>query len=145
MRYSILAVLTVAAASLGGCQEKKAVAEVDNTPPRLEAVLPNIPMPPGGMVLTSESSKDARRFILTSPEAVDLVVNYYREVLGKPPYRLINESQNSGVTSFYAEQDGPPLWVTVQKNGDAGSMVTIAGAASDSTKATPDPKVKPPT
>lgn len=134
MRYSILVALSLTAVSLGACQQKPPVAEAI-VPPRLETVLPNLPLPPGALALTSESSKDAMQFVFTSPAAADTVVAYYRELLGKPPYRLINEATTAGVTSFYVEQDGPPMWVAVQKNGDAGSLVTIAGAAIDSTKA----------
>lgn len=138
MRYSILPLLSLTAVSLGACQQKPPAAEAI-TPPRLEQVLPNIPLPPDGMALTSESSKDAMQFVFTTPASVDSIVAYYRDVLGKPPYRLINEATASGVTSFYVEQDGPPMWVAVQKNGTAGSLVTIAGATADSAK-----KAKPP-
>jgi hypothetical protein len=134
MRYSILAVLSLATASLAACQQKPPVAEAA-TPPRLDQVLPNIPIPPGGMALTTENSKEAMQFVFTSPSPVDSVLAYYRDVLGKAPYRLVNEATNAGVTSFYVEQEGPSMWVAVQKNGDAGSLVTIAGAVSDSTKA----------
>jgi hypothetical protein len=133
MRYSLMLVLSLTAASLGACQQKPPAAEAVE-PPRLEAVLPNMPLPPGGMALTSGSSTDAMQFLFSSPAAVDTVVAYYRDVLGKPPYRLINEATTAGVTSFYVEQDGPSMWVVVQKNGESGSMVTIAGAVSDSTK-----------
>jgi hypothetical protein len=133
MRLFLMLVLSLTAASLGACQQKPPVAEAVE-PPRLEAVLPNMPLPPGGMALTSGSSMDAMQFLFTSPAAVDTVVAYYRDVLGKPPYRLINEATTAGVTSFYVEQDGPSMWVVVQKNGESGSMVTIAGAVSDSTK-----------
>ncbi|MEO5798809.1 MAG: hypothetical protein ABIZ70_07505 [Gemmatimonadales bacterium] len=135
MRYSIFAVLTLSAVSFAACQQKP-VAEAP-TAPRLETVLPNIPLPPGGMALTTENSKDAMQFVFATAVPVDSILTYYRDVLGKPPYRLINEATTAGVTSFYVEQDGPPMWVAVQKNGESGAMVTIAGAAVDSTKKKP--------
>lgn len=131
MRYSILAGLTLAAVSLAACQQKP-VAEAAARP-SLESVLPNIPMPPGGMALTTENSKDAMQFVFASPVAVDSMLTFYRDVLGKAPYRLINEATTGGVTSFYVEQEGPSMWVAVQKNGESGSMITIAGATSDTT------------
>ncbi len=146
MRYSILAVLSLSTTSLAACQQKPPTAEAV-TPPRLNQVLPNIPMPPDGLALTSETSKDAMQFTFVSPSPVESVLIYYRVVLGKAPYRLVNEAKSGGVTSFYVEQDGPPMWVSVQKNGDSGSLVTISGAAVDSTKAKlapADPKAKPP-
>lgn len=137
MRYSILAGLTLAAVSFAACQQKPVAEAV--TPPRLETVLPNIPIPPDGMALTNENSKDAMQFTFASPMKLDSMVNYYRDVLGKPPYRLINEATTGGVTSFYVEQDGPSMWVAIQKNGDSGSMITIAGAAADSGKKAAQP------
>ncbi|MEP6591163.1 MAG: hypothetical protein ABJC19_08260, partial [Gemmatimonadota bacterium] len=148
MRYPILCAISLAAASMAACQQKPPAAEAV-TPPRLEQVLPNLPLPPDGMALTSENSKDAMQFVFTTPASVDSVLAYYRDVLGKPPYRLINEASTNGVTSFYVEQDGPSMWVAVQKNGDAGALVTIAGAATDSARKALPPadstaKPKPP-
>lgn len=143
MRYSILFALSLTVASFAACQQKPPVAEAV-VPPPLGQVLPNLPMPPGGTTLTSQSSQDAMQLLFVSPEPVSSVLAYYRDVLGKPPYRLINEATTAGVTSFYVEQDGPSMWVAVQKNGDSGSLVTIAGAAVDSTrKRAPAPKSQP--
>jgi hypothetical protein len=127
-----LAVLIVGSVAILGCQQKAPVAEI--TPPVLGKVLPNLPLPPDPTALTRESSADATQMIFTTPVAVDSILTFYRDLLGKPPYRLINESTNGGITSFYVEQDGPSMWVAVQKNGTTGSMVTIAGAAVDTTK-----------
>lgn len=133
MRISLTLVLSLTAASIGACQQKPPAAEAVE-PPRLEAVLPNLPLPPGGMALTTGSSKDAMQFLFASPVVVDTVVAYYRDVLAKAPYRLINEATTGGITTFYVEQDGPSMWVAVQKNGESGSLVTISGAVSDTTK-----------
>jgi hypothetical protein len=56
------------------------------------------------------------------------VADYYRDVLARPPYRLINESTNDGLVSFYVEQDGPSMWVAVQGLTAGGALVTVAGA-----------------
>ncbi|MES2304463.1 MAG: hypothetical protein V4558_03110 [Gemmatimonadota bacterium] len=139
MRYSIFATLLFAAASLGACQQKPPAVQEPERPP-VGKVLPNLPVPPDATPLTTESSKEAMQFLFTTHVSVDSVLSYYRDLLGKEPYRLINESANGGVTSFYVEQDGPSMWVAVQKNGDAGTMVTIAGAAKDASAPKPVPK-----
>lgn len=143
MRIPMLLVLTTAAVSLGACQQKPAtpVAEA----PRLEKVLPNIPLPPDGQPLVTEASKDAMQMMFASPHPVDTVAAFYRDLLGKPPYRLINEAKTGNVVSFYAEQDGPPLWVAISKNGDTGSVVTIAGADTTGAKPAPAPTAAPKT
>lgn len=96
-------------------------------------VIPNIPFPPGAEPLTSEKGRDAAQLLIVSTIGPDSVASYYRTLFTAEPWRLINESTSAGVTSFYVEQDGPSLWVTVQQNGDSGSMVTIAGAEKSDT------------
>jgi hypothetical protein len=121
--------LLLTAAQLGACQSAKPSEEA----PKVAGLemLPNLPLPPDGSVLTSQSSADAMQVIAVSPQRVDSVVAYYRDFLAKEPFRLINESTADSTTSFYVEQEGPSLWITVQRNGDSGSMVVIAGAATD--------------
>lgn len=120
-------------APLAACQSSKPADEpVKNA--GLE-VLPNLPLPPGGTPLTSQSSTEAMQVIATTESPVDSVVAYYRSLLAKPPFRLINETMADSITSFYVEQDGPSLWITVQRNGPVGSLVVIAGAVADTTAA----------
>ena len=103
------------------------------TPP-LAQVLPNIPLPPGATPMTSEAGGDAIRIVVSSTSPADTVIAFYRATLSAPPFRLINEAKSGSVTSFYVEQDGPPMWVTVEPVGTATSLVTIAGARVDSTQ-----------
>lgn len=102
--------------------------------PPLAHVLPNIPLPPGATPMTSESGGDATRIVISSTSPADTVVAFYRITLSAPPFRLINEAKAGTMTSFYVEQDGPPMWVTVEPVGTASSIVTIAGAQVDSLK-----------
>ena len=105
-------------------------------PPRLEigAVLPNLPLPPQGQPLVREGGADAMQFLFVSPVSPDSIVDYYRNALSTGVFRLINESKTGKSTAFYAEQDGPSIWVTVSPNGSEGSQVIIAGASpTDST------------
>lgn len=133
MRTLSAIALLLTLAPLAACQSSKSVDE-----PVKKAgleVLPNLPLPPGGTPLTSQSSSEAMQVIATTEASVDSVVAYYRDFLAKPPFRLINESTADSITSFYVEQDGPSLWITVQRNGPAGSLVVIAGAVADTTAA----------
>ena len=97
--------------------------------PELGAVLPNLPLPPGGQPLVREGSSEAMQFLFVSPVSPDSIVAYYRGVLSAGEFRLINESKMGKSTAFYAEQDGPSIWVTVSPNGSDGSQIIIAGAS----------------
>lgn len=125
---AIALLLTVA--QLGACQSAKPAEEAPKQA-GLE-VLPNLPLPPDGTPLTTQSSPEAMSVVSVTEIGVDSVLNYYRMILGKEPFRLINETTADSITSFYVEQDGPSLWITVQRNGAKGSMVVIAGAADTS-------------
>ena len=131
------AVYALAALTLGACtKEPEAPTETVMTPVQ---VLPNIAMPPGGEALGAEGGAEAASLLISTPVSSDTVVAFYREVLSRAPYRLINESLNAGTTSFYVEQDGPPLWVTVEPLEAGGTLVRMSGAvkADTSTAAPP--------
>lgn len=133
MRTLTAFALMLTLAPLAACQSAKPV-ESPVKKAGLE-VLPNLPLPPGGTPLTSQASTEAMQVIATTESPVDTVVAYYRDLLAKPPFRLINETMADSIVSFYVEQDGPSLWITVQRNGPAGSLVVIAGAAADTAAA----------
>jgi hypothetical protein len=128
MRTHHLTVALAATVLLAGCHKPKP-KEI-----KLSQVLPNIPLPPDPEPLVKETGTNAMRVLIVSRVAPDSVAAYYRNVLSADPFRLINERSSGRTTSFYAEQDGPSIWITVSPNGDQGSMVTIAGA-SDSSQA----------
>lgn len=134
MNRTPLIALLSAAVLVSGCRKKEAPPP---PPPPLARVMPHIPLPPDGQTLTRESGTDATQLVVVSPHPVDSVLTYYRGLLAAAPYRLINESRTAEGTTFYAEVGGPSLWITVMKNGDAGSQIVIAGAGVDTTKAPP--------
>lgn len=107
-------------------------------------VLPNIPLPPDGIPLDTEGSGEALQLLVSTPLAAEQVVEFYREVLSRPPYSTLNESTNSGATTFLVEQDGPSLWVTVQSLEAGGSLVRLAGAAKTSDTSTAAPAARVP-
>ncbi len=96
----------------------------------LQDVLPNIPLPPAAEVLSREGGEDAVQLRFRSSFSPEQVAAYYRGVLGKPPWRLISDTPGAdGTITMYAEQEGPPLWVTIRKaDGATGSFVDLAGA-----------------
>lgn len=127
--------LALAALLLAACGDKPEAPAEPVTRNPLE-VLPNIAIPPGGQVLASEGGEEAASLLISTPMVVDSVVEFYRDVLSKPPYRLINESVNANITSFYVEQDGPPMWLTVEGLEAGGTLVRMSGAvtAADSAR-----------
>ena len=98
--------------------------------PRLSETIPNLPIPPGGQVLRTEGGTDALSIRYRTPMAPEAAANYYRELLGRDPWRLVSDTRGpDGEVSLYAEHDGPPLWVVIRKaNGAEGSFVDLAGA-----------------
>lgn len=124
--------LLLTVAQLGACQSAKPA----ETPKQagLE-VLPNLPLPPEGTLQSTQTSPEAMSVVATTVVSLDSVLAYYRTILAKEPFRLINETTADSVTSFYVEQAGPSLWITVRRNGPTGSMVVIAGAAADTSAA----------
>ena len=61
------------------------------------------------------------QILVVSRAAPDSVVAYYRRILSADPFHLVNERSSGRTTSFYAEQDGPSIWITVGPNGNEGS------------------------
>lgn len=137
---SLAAGLVALAACKGHDKANQAVV------PPLQKVLPNIPLPPQGTALVEQHGTNAVQFIMVSPLPPDSVTDYYRKILSNPPFHIVNETTQRGTTSFYAEQTGPSLWITVAANGDQGSQITIAGASADSVdarlKSLPVPQAK---
>jgi hypothetical protein len=131
--------MVLAAVVLAACADEPETPPAETTLSPAQ-VLPNIAIPPGGEAIGSEGGTEAATLLISTPMVSDSVVDFYRGVLSRPPYRLINESVNAGVTSFYVEQDGPPMWITVEGLEAGGTLVRMSGAikASDSTTAATD-------
>ncbi len=119
--------LLAAALLVTACGDKPA-PEVEEAPPSIAEVFPNLPLPPSGQLLSQEGAGQAMQMIFSSTQQGDSIADYYREVLSAPPYELMNESTNNGVISFFVEQNGPSMWVVVQGLEAGGSLVTLAGA-----------------
>ena len=113
---------------LAACTDKP------STPPKREVLLketlPHLPVPPGGELVSRSEGEDVLKLRFRTSSPPDSVAGFYRRLLGKPPWRLKGDTKANGTTTFYAEQNGPPLWVTIQAAGagDAGSLVDLVGA-----------------
>ena len=98
--------------------------------PALGEAIPNLPVPPSAAVVSREGGEDAIKIRFRSTDTPEKVAAYYRELLSNPPWRLVSDTrQQDGGVALYAEQDGPPLWVTIRKaDGSEGTYVDLAGA-----------------
>ena len=114
--------------------------------PSTFTVFPNLPLPPGAKFVSRAGSSDALQITMFSPNEANSVVEYYRDVLSKGRWRLVSDQKKpDGKVVFYAEQDGPPIWVSVWPTDSAGTMVQLAGAvlAKDSVSSRTAPIAAP--
>ena len=108
---------------LAACSEPRKEAKLGET-------IPNLPVPPSSDVVSREGGEDAIKIRFRSTLDPEALATYYRGVLSKEPWRLISDTkEQDGGVALYAEQDGPPLWVTIRKaEGASGTFVDLAGA-----------------
>jgi hypothetical protein len=127
MRQPILITAITALLMLAACSEPK-------KGPQLGEAIPNLPVPPHSDVISREGGEDAIKIRFRSSEAPEQIADYYRTVLSKDPWRLVSDTRDrDGGIALYAEQDGPPLWVTIRKaDGAGGTFVDLAGAKTKS-------------
>lgn len=116
------------------CSEPKKMPEIGET-------IPNLPLPPSAEVLSREGGDDALKLQFRSSSAPDEVASYYRAILSKAPWNLVSDNtQPDGTIALYAEQAGPPLWVTIRKaDGASGTIVDLAGAKVKPARPAPAP------
>ena len=105
--------------------------------PKVSQVFPNLPLPPDASVVSRSGSSDALQLTLVSSAKAKDVEAYYRAMLSKNGWRLVNDMRDrDGSVVLLAEQDGPPLWVRIKSTDDSvATVVELAGAVfQDSTK-----------
>ncbi|NNG15253.1 MAG: hypothetical protein HKM89_02150 [Gemmatimonadales bacterium] len=119
--------LILALAALSACQPD---VQVDQA--RMADALPVLLVPPAAQVVGRSGSEDALQITFRSQWDKDRLAEYYRELLSKEPWTLVNDAEDrDGALVLYAERDGPPLWIRIDKAvGAAGSMVEISGAVA---------------
>lgn len=93
-------------------------------------VFPNLPLPPQASLVRRDGGADALKITLMSTAKVQDIEAYYRQVLTRDGWRLVNDARDrEGATVLLAERDGPPLWVRIRRAEDgAGTLVELAGA-----------------
>jgi hypothetical protein len=98
--------------------------------PAVGQVFPTLPLPPDPQLVSKSGSADALQITMRSSADVHEVADYYRTQLSRGKWRLVSDVKSSdGSTILYAEQNGPPLWVRIWKQGNQpGSMVQLSGA-----------------
>ena len=105
--------------------------------PKLSQVFPNLPLPPNASVVSRSGGADALQITLMSSAKAKDVETYYRAMLSKNGWRLMNDMRDKdGSVVLFAERDGPPLWVRIKSTDDSvATMVELAGAVfADTTK-----------
>ncbi len=127
---------------LAGCRETPRQDTV-----RMSEAMPNLPLPPLATVVSRSGGPDALSITFRSSVSPDSMVSFYRQTLSRGEWNLVSDNKSrEGVYSLYAERQGPPLWVTIQKDtAGPGTLMTLAGAtppdtskvAVDTTKKTP--------
>lgn len=89
----------------------------------------NVPIPPEAEGLGREDGENAVQLRFKSTLSVEAMATYYRQALARAPWKLINETKmQDGSVTFYAEQQGPPLWVNIRPGEGSGTLVDLAGA-----------------
>jgi len=98
--------------------------------PKVSQVFPNLPLPPNARVVSKSGGSDALQITLISPFKAKDVETYYRAILSKNEWRLVNDMRDrDGAVVLFAEQNGPPLWVRIKSTDDSvATIVELAGA-----------------
>ena len=121
----------VAVLALVACKDKAPQT------PKVSQVFPNLPLPPNASVVSRSGSSDALQLTLMSAVKAKDVESYYRTMLSKNGWRLVNDMRDQdGSVVLFAEQDGPPLWVRIKSTDDSvATVVELTGAVmADTTK-----------
>jgi hypothetical protein len=110
-------------AVLAGCADRPP------KPPKMAEVFPNLPLPPGGVLVGKSGGVDALQLTLRSSRPSAEIEAYYKRVLSENGWRLVNQLKaQDGAMVLLAEQNGPPLWVRIVAEDSTSTMVELAGA-----------------
>jgi hypothetical protein len=116
--------LLVLSAALAGCGDRAPKTA------SLHDAMPFVPLPPGATFVQKSGGPDAVQITLRSPGKADEVASYYRALLKKSGWKLVSDQPDKdGATVLFAEKNGPPLWIRVQRAEDGnGTLVQLSGA-----------------
>jgi hypothetical protein len=81
-------------------------------------------------LVSRSGGPDALQITLMSQSKVADVESYYRQVLTRNGWRLVNDMRDrDGSMVLFAERDGPPLWVRIKSTDDSvATLVELSGA-----------------
>jgi hypothetical protein len=123
----------LAVLALIACKDKAPEPQMPNA----AQVFPNLPLPPRASVVSRSGGPEALQLTLMSLAKAGDVEAYYRSVLSKSGWRLVNDMRDrDGSVALLAERDGSPLWVRIKRTDDSvATIVELAGAVlPDTTK-----------
>ena len=98
--------------------------------PNVSQVFPKLPLPPRRAWSRGAAAPTRCRSRSCRPAKAKDVEAYYRAMLSKNGWRLVNDMRDKdGSVVLLAEQDGPPLWVRIKSTDDSvATLVELAGA-----------------
>lgn len=121
--------LALCAALAAGCSGGREAAQEDAPPARTPPVLAGVPIFPSFELVDTAGTADAARVTLRIAAPPDSVMAFYRRELSKGGWRISSEVPDSGGVDFYAERDGPPLWVQIRPGLPPGTTrLSLIGA-----------------
>jgi hypothetical protein len=97
---------------------------------KVSDVFPTLPLPPQATVVSRSGGPEALQLTLRSSAKTKDVEAYYRALLTKSGWRLVNDMRDrDGSVVLLAQQKGPPLWVRIKSTDDSNAtMVELTGA-----------------
>jgi hypothetical protein len=97
---------------------------------KVSDVFPTLPLPPQATVVSRSGGPEALQLTLRSSAKAKDVEAYYRALLTKSGWRLVNDMRDrDGSVVLLAQQKGPPLWVRIKSTDDSNAtMVELTGA-----------------
>jgi hypothetical protein len=131
-------VLALCAALAAGCSGGEEADQQESPPALTPPVLAGVPIFPGAEVVDTAGTSDAARITVYIVARPDSVAAFYRRELSTLGWRISSEVPDSGGVDFYAERDGPPLWVQIRPALPYGTRMSLIGAVRIAPPA-PDP------
>lgn len=128
MRSTVIPALLLAlcaAACEGGTPDQ------DQAPsPRGRArVIHDIPVRPGAIIVDTTGTVEAERATYRTPEAFDTVTNYYKQLLPRLGYQILNQRGDSAILDLYSRKERRDLWMHFERR-PIGTEWTVLGSAA---------------
>ena len=122
-RYLLVLALTATAA---GCERAKPVK-----PAELADALPDLYLPSRFSFVSRSGSEDALQITVRTPQKMDQVAAYYRNLLTRDPWTIESDMKDrEGALMLHATRTGkPPIWVRISADtAYNATLVQVSGA-----------------